>query len=397
MINAESSSNRLENFADFASLCAWLITSVTMAFIAYSQFGQDFRGYYAAAHVLLEGGNPYDYSQVAPVLMEATGRIGNNPFYYPLWFGWFISPLALMPFQIARAMWMVINLAAWIFGLVRLQHLINWPQRGWRTWSMNLLATFVFAWTTWKFEQMGILLFVIAVEIMIAYRKKQWNRVGILLAAALLKPNIMMVPIAIMTIWLIRDKTFRPIIVMSTLLAGLIILTNILTPGWYKPILQPHFSQGLTEVLDGPGNSTGVRLNTTFMDWLRIFHVPEGMRNILYAGIIIISLVVVIITVWKSRSFLEVTVVSLLANYITVPYTLQYDYPPLTITLFWALSSTSQMSPRYIPIVITSFIASVLIWERPISDGYWIVIGLCVLFFWVTQKRKNLQFSESLL
>ncbi len=54
-----------EKLIDFGTLCAWLITSVTMAVIAYSQFGQDFRGYYAAARVLLEGGNPYDYTKVA--------------------------------------------------------------------------------------------------------------------------------------------------------------------------------------------------------------------------------------------------------------------------------------------------------------------------------------------
>ena len=74
-------SERNEKLADFATLIAWLTASISMAVIAYTQFGQDFRGYYAAARVLLNGGNPYDYLQVAPILMDVTGRIGNNPFY----------------------------------------------------------------------------------------------------------------------------------------------------------------------------------------------------------------------------------------------------------------------------------------------------------------------------
>jgi len=397
MANTQNNLNKTEQLANFATLCAWLIASVMMAVIAYAQFGQDFRGYYAAARVLLEGGNPYDYSKVAPILMEVTGRVGNNPFYYPLWFGWFITPLAWMPFQIARAIWMIFNLSVWTIGLIRLQYLINWPRKGWRTWSMNLLATFLFAWTTWKFEQTGILLFVITVEILIAYRKKQLGRMGVYLAAALIKPNIMLLPVAILSLWLIRNKIFHPVIIMSALLTGLVILTTVLTPDWYQPILQPNFGQGLTEVLDGPNKTTGVRLNTTIMDWLKMFQIPEGIRNALYGFVIAISLIVIIRSIWKSDSFLKIMVISILVNFAITPYALQYDFPPLAICLFWAWARSSQVVSNKIPIIITTFITSVLVWEHPISDGYWIVIGLCLLVIWSMKTDKNVQLPEGLL
>jgi len=397
MTNTESNSSRSEKLIDFTVLCAWLITSITMAVIAYSQFGQDFRGYYAAGRVLLEGGNPYDYSKVAPILLEVTGRIGNNPFYYPLWFGWFITPLAWLPFQLARAIWMVFNLAAWILGLIRLRKLINWPCKGWQTWSMNLLTTILFAWTTWKFDQTSVLLFVIIVETLIAYRKKQFNRMGIYLAAALIKPNIMLLPVAIMALWLIRNKIFRPVIVMSVLLIGLVVITTILTPNWYQPIVQPSFGQGLTEVLDGPNKTTGVRLSTTMLDWLKMFQTPEEIRNMLYGFAVSIGLIVTGVSLWKTKSLMEITVISLLVNFAITPYALQYDYPPLVICMFWALTASSQIGSQKIPVVITSFIASVLIWERPISDGYWIVVGLCLLVVWSVKTNRNMQLSESLL
>ncbi len=286
------------------------------------------------------------------ILMEVTGHVGNNPFYYPLWFGWLITPLAWMPYQSARAIWMLVNLAAWIFGLVRLRQLIDWT-KGWQTWLMNLLATFLFAWTTWKFEQTGILLFTITVEMLIAYRKKQFNRMGIYLAAELIKPNIMLLPVAILVLWLIRNKIFRPVIIMSGLLTGLIILTTVLTPNWYQPIIQPNFGQGLTEVLDGPNKTTGIRLNTTMMDWLKMFQVPEGIRNLLYGLAIVVGLIVIARALWNSKSFLEITVLSLLINFAITPYALQYDFPPLVICLFWALARSSHAASHKIPIIIT--------------------------------------------
>jgi len=389
-------SNR-ERLADFAALCAWIITSMTMAGTAYAWYGQDFRGYYAAARVLLEGGNPYDYSLVASVLLEVTGRAGNNPFYYPLWFGWFVTPLAWMPFQVARAVWMIFNWSVWTMGLVRLQQLLGWPPKGWRNWLMNLLATFIFAWTTWKFEQTGILLFVITVEILLAFREQKWNRMGVYLAFSLVKPNIMLIPAAALAAWLVRQRNLRPVVAMLATLAGLILLTSILTPRWYQPMFQPNFGQGLTETLDGPDQITGVRLNTTLMDWLKILHIPGGSRVVIYAASIAIGISILAIIVWRSGSIMQVVITSLLVAFGVTPYALQYDYPPLAIVLFWGMALSNYASSGKVPLVIMSFIASVLVWERPISDGYWIVLGLCGLAIWGWRAHKGKEIPQNLL
>ena len=389
--------NRWERLADFTALCAWIITSMTMAVTAYISYGTDFRGYYAAACVLLNGGNPYDYSLVASVLLDVTGRAGNNPFYYPLWFGWFITPLAWMPFEMARAVWMIFNWAIWILGLVRLNQLLSWPPAGWRNWLMNLLATFIFAWTTWKFEQTGILLFAIVVETLMAFRKQHWNRMGFYLALALIKPNIMLLPVLALGAWLICNKNLRPVMVMVAVLAGLLLSTTFLTPEWYQPIFQPNFGQGLTETLDGPDQVTGVRLNTTLLDWLKFFLVPGDVRNVIYATVIIIGLSILLKTVWRSKSIMQTAAAALLIAFAITPYALQYDYPPLAIVLFWGAAASNQAKSNRVPSVIILFIASVLIWEHPISDGFWIVIGLCALLIWNLRMISGKQFPPSLL
>jgi hypothetical protein len=377
-----------ENLLNFTTLCLWLITSLTMAAYAFLVFGQDFRGYYAAGRVLLEGGNPYDYAQVARVLVEVTGRAGNNPFYYPLWFGWSVAPLSLLPFQAAGALWMLINLALWIVGLIRLQQLLDFPQKGWRGWSWNLLATFLFAWTTWKFEQTGILLFVIAVEILISYKRQQWNRMGIFLALALIKPNVMLLPVIALGLWLIRNQNWRPVIVAGIVLTALVLVTTILTPGWYQPFLQPNFGQGLTEVLDGPDQVTGTRLNTTLLDWLKWFSIPLAARSLIYGCTVLGGLWILGQQIWKSTSILDVTVTALLVSFAVTPYALQYDSPPLTIVLYAALAASRHVKSKWTSTLILIFITSVLVWERPISDGYWIVIGLILLTIWAFRNSK---------
>jgi glycosyl transferase family 87 len=389
--------NPREKLFDFAAFCLWIIASIAFAFYLFVAFGQDFRGYYAAARVLLEGGNPYDYAQVTKVLLEVTGRAGNNPFYYPLWFGWFVAPFSVLSFQTARAVWMLFNWALWIFGLFRMQQLLDFPSTGWRRWLLYLLTTFIFAWTTWKFEQTGILLFVITVEILIANKNQQWNRMGIFMALALIKPNIMLLPIGALGLWLLLNKNWRPVRTASICLLGLILVTSLITPDWYQPFLRPHFGRGLIEVLDGPDQVTGVRLNTTLLDWLKWFSLPDSIRT----GIYVIALIAAIWILWRcistSNSILEVMIVSLLVSFTITPYALQYDFPPLVLVLFWALAMSRYAKSKLVPIMVLIFITSVLIWERPISDGYWIVLGLIILTVWVERVVKKSSVAEPAL
>ena len=386
--------NSKENLFDFAALCLWIISSLAFAAYVFAAFGQDFRGYYAAARVLLEGGNPYDYVRVAQVLVDVTGRAGNNPFYYPLWFGWLFAPVSLLPFQAARAIWMFFNWALWIFGLLRMQQLLDFPSKGWRTWMLYLLATFLFAWTTWKFEQAGILLFVITIEILLSYKKEQWNRMGIFMALALIKPNVMLLPIAALVFWLLRNRKWQPVRSALLVFLLLVVVTTILTPGWYEPFFKSNFGQGLTETLDGPGQVTGVRLNTTLLDLLKWYSVPNALRNGIYLIVVLVALWILWRSMRLSKSILEVAAVALLASFAITPYALQYDFPPLVFVLYWALATSRNANGKMVPVLIIIFISSVLIWERPISDGYWIVIGLVILTVWVEWAGKGIQISE---
>lgn len=369
--------------ADFAALCAWLSASGYMAITAWLWFGQDFRGYYAAAHVLLKGGNPYDYNQLAPVLLTLTGYMGNNPYYYPPWFAWFFVPLTPLPFAVARGVWLAINGFLWAFGLWRLGRLLQWPPPGWQRWLIFLLATFLFAWMTWRYEQTGILLFTLLVEALLALQEKRWFGAGVWLALLLLKPNIMLIPVGAITVWLLRQKQWQPVISLIAVSVGLLLAATVVTPDWYQPVFEPGFGRGLREVLDGPRRLVGMRINTTLVDWLAGLQVGGRSRTLIYTVALANGAIVLIYIVWRSRSLHSVVVAALLISFLLTPYALQYDYPPLTFPLFWAMARLARTpSSVWVGAAISGFIASVPFWERPVSDGYWISLGLSALTLW---------------
>ena len=379
---------------DFFFLTAWLMTSAGVALISLIRFGMDFRGYYAAAQVLLAGGNPYDYRQVAEVLKKVTGEMGNNPYYYPPWFAWLFIPVAKLPFQMARSIWMAFNLILWDVSLWRMGAFINWPATGWKRYAVFLLCTISFAWITFRYEQAGILVFAMLVAAILSLQSEKWFQSGIWLALLLVKPNITLGVVLGICLWLIRKGRWRPVLTMTGASFVLLAISTAVTPDWYKPFFESGFGRGLTVVMDGPGKIVGTRINTTFLDWMANMGVPATPRMIFYGIFACIAIVLFFIIVLRSQSLLEVISLSLLISCAITPYALQYDYPPLVVTLFWALSLPQSNRAARINALLAAFVFFVSVWQPSIAFRYWVVVGLIALVvnalcrFDISRSRK---------
>ena len=386
-----------EKLLDFTALVAWLTASLGMAVISVLVYGQDFKSYYAAGRVILSGGNPYDYGLVAAVLVRIVGSPGNHPFLYPLWFGWLMTPLSLLPYQAARAVWMGLNTCLWIWGLWRLSQLLNWPAPGWRRYLIFLFATFLFAWMTWRFEQVGILIFALLVAALSALRRNQWALAGWWLALMLIKPTVTILPVSAILIWLARQRHWRTLFATCISLAGLTLLATALTPDWYQPWLRSDISGRLFGVLDAANGVEAVRINTTLLDWLARFPMSNLARLALYGVVLAAVGTVMLLIVFRSRSLMIVVVASVIAAFVVAPYALQYDFPMLTLPLFWTMALfVRSRSALYGGLALTAFIASVMLWERPISDAYWMVIGITALAVWTWLHAHSWPLPEAL-
>jgi hypothetical protein len=236
------------------------------------------------------------------------------------------------------------------------------------------------------------------IALLTTIRNEKWGWTGLWLALMLIKPNITLIPVVVIIIWLFRRGKWRPIKTMVFILTGLLLVSTAITPNWYQPFLKAGFGNGLGYTLDGPNNIVGVRINTTLMDWLSIYGFTRTWQIVFNIIAAFIGGFLILLVLLRSKSLLKTVIVSLLVNFVVTPYALQYDYPLLTLPLFWATALfTHFRKAKWVGWVLHGLIASVLIWERPISDGFWIVIGLVVLSAWSWAQTNQLSIPEELL
>jgi hypothetical protein len=345
----------------------------------YLFYGVDFRGYYAAARAVLAGEDPYDYRVVSAVLLEVTGEMGNNPYYYPPWFCLMMIPLALLPYSIARMAWIALNLVFYWIGAQIALDVLGWKLCGWRRWLVMLSGAYLFFWLSIRSEQVGTFLFLMSVLSLWAYQRDKPWLAGAALALLVTKPNVVWLTALFFGLFYLRRQRRAAWWALGVLVALLAISTLIL-PGWYRHFTEPGFGAGLTQELDGPDRVKSGRLNTVLSDWLRTWQIrTDGVVYWAAWSLLAAGSAVVLWLAWcrvEDEAYLMSLVggVGLLLTF----YALQYDYPPLLLALFWIYRAWSRAPPwrRWVSAACLALAFSVPLWEHPIYDGYWILLGM---------------------
>ncbi|MBM3181631.1 MAG: DUF2029 domain-containing protein [Chloroflexi bacterium] len=381
---AMASSSKATPIIDFIALSFLIALSLALAILAYSFGGVDFGVYYAAGRVFLQGGNPYDYSQLVTEIVSSTGA-PNNPYYYAPWFTWALTPLALLPFETARILWALLNFIFWFWGLFNLSKLIAWPLIGWRRWGMYLLVTFVFAWGTWGSEQVGVLIFLILTFMTLSLEREKWLSGGIWMALLLFKPNITAFPVIALTVWLILRGKWKPVVSMAGALMLMAVLSLLVSPGWYLELLQPDKVTGLSYTLSESGFVQVQRYTTTMLNWLSAYGIIGITAYAIYAIAALAGLLVAVQAIYKARSITQLMAVVILVNFALVPYALFYDYPSLVLTLF-LINAELSTNPKMIWIqgLMNGLVLSSLFVGDNITYRYWIVV--VIIFFAILGK-----------
>lgn len=377
-----------ETINESVGIALYLVVSIALAWLAYSFGGMDFNVYYAAAHVTLEGGNPYDYQQLAPYIISSSGSL-NNPYYYAPWFTWCVIPFTFFPYDIARILWMVTHFILWVYSLVNLSKLVNYPPEGWAKWGMWLLATFVFAWSTWGAEQVGIMILFLFTLILLYSRRENWTLVGILLALILFKPNITAIPVAFIALWiLLRNRTWKHVGVMTAVVALALAVALFIDPTFYLPLFDADKLQGLSFTLNSSGEPEIKRYTTTLQDFLAAYGIENNGLVGVYVTVILLGLAAIVFGLHASASLIEFSALVILVNFAIIPYALFYDYPLLTLPLFYGNQLLfNQKGIRYaanLLVVMSLFIGGIIPYR------YWITIILAILLVvgFIHQRRR---------
>jgi hypothetical protein len=364
-----------------ATKSAFFLILLGFGIVAFLAGGVDFRGYYAAATLVRRGGNPYDYAQLAPVLEDITGFAGNNPYYYPPWFCLLFVPLTVVPFQVARAVWLLLNLVLFYFSLEQLREALDWRLDGWQRWGAYSISLLMFAAYCLRSEQAGILLLFGLALSLNGIRQGHPVMAGLGLAIALTKPQATGLAILFLGLWLLVRK---PGFVGWAIgwITALTALASLAIPGWWN-VSSEGLGQGLKYQLEGPGQIDSVRVNSTAYDFLNhVLYVPAPARYLVVFLVAVVALGVTLFAWRRLQDVAAVTAASTMATLLLTPYALQYDYVPLTIPLFWIFSQMDSLRSLTCLVVIAllSFSFSVLVWQDWSYQGYWQLLGVFAAF-----------------
>lgn len=365
---------RLANFGALSALIFLVVAAVLQVWIL---FGQDFVCYYSWARIALAGKNPYDYNLVVQAVFDTSGRGGNCPFYYPLWFIFPFLPLSLNQFQVSRLVWLVALSAFWLMAMKLTDR--GWsnaypsPWVRWLVWSG---AFFLFGWATLRVEQIALAVFFVWALCLRALEQNRIKTAAIALAMLLLRPNITF--LAFLVLFFYAAKSRRIVLGMFAVFALLLAISTLITPGWWEPIIKGQLLNGMNQGLNG-NEIDARRLTSTTSDFLDYeLGITNAPAILIQAGLGLFALFLI----WRWRShILFDCILALTVVFWVTPYAMQYDYALLAPAFLWVVHQIPRLNgpTRILVVVGLAFLVSILFWESPATDGLWMPITLTLL------------------
>jgi len=203
--------------------------------------GNDFLARWTGAHAwIVEGINPYDpaVSLAAQQMIygrEADPAAGEDVahFVYPLPAMLFFAPFGLLPYTLARALWMTlleISLPLLVFLSLR-----------WLDWrpGKGLLAFFLFFSMFWYHGvravvvgQFAVVEAVLMLLALLLYHRRRDTAAGISLALTIAKPQMAFLLIPFLLVHAVSRRRWRFVLSSAGAFVVLMLASELLLPGW---------------------------------------------------------------------------------------------------------------------------------------------------------------------
>lgn len=182
------------------------------------------------AHLLLQGSSPYNIKALFPE---------TNAVWMPMAIGLFL-PLGALPVQWASNLWLLLNFSA-------LATLTIHPAQRYRLklWQIALIMTGLVVFPpTLAHLQLGqiSLLVCLGLYFIAVYRQRMHPALtGLILAAALLKPQLLVLYLPLFLWWTVREQGWRKAVSISLFTVGWVVVLClplfILYPNWIPDLL----------------------------------------------------------------------------------------------------------------------------------------------------------------
>ena len=219
-------------------------------FVSQSPGGNDFLARWTGAHYwLVEGISPYDEEVSLAAQMMIYGRAADPSkgediahFVYPLPAMLFFGPFGLLPFAMARAVWMtILEICLVVLGLVGLR-LARWsPDR----YIKGFVILFSILWyhgaRSVIIGQFAVIEAVLIAIALLAIQSELDEVAGIVLALTIAKPQMSFLIIPFVLVWAIRARRLKIVGwflgVTTILIGGSLIALPSWPLGWLSQLL----------------------------------------------------------------------------------------------------------------------------------------------------------------
>jgi glycosyl transferase family 87 len=349
-------------FAFLVALPAPMYAFIVARAVSGDRRGSDFLSFWQAGRVVLHGHSPYPLLDALPAVAD---RLTFEPFVYPAPAAYWMVPLAILPFALAKTLFLVLNVGSIVVALRFLD------VRDWRCHAAAFASVPVVAGTALGSFSPLLLLAAAA-----AWRYRDRSlRVG-LIVAVLVVAKLFLWPL---WLWLVYTRRFA-----AAVLSAAVGVTATVAAWWAIGFAglheYPRLLSRLTELVGTNSYSSYALIHAAGLS-------GATTQRLLFAG----GAVLVVLAAWRfravrtdERSFVAALGIALLLTPILWPHYLVLLYIPIsllrrTFSALWFMpllmwidgNGWSFGEPiRIVPFLILCAVPFVLVLRRPPAAAY---------------------------
>jgi len=227
----------------------------------------DFVDFWAAARLLLNGGNPFSPTEVLE-LQRSVGLVESKPLlmWNPPWTLSFVLPFGAMDFQVSQFFWLLLHVFFILLSAQKLWAIYSHVERkSYLPWIAVL--TFIPAWFVLIIGQISALILLGIVGFLYFERKNQLFLAGVSTVLISVKPHLVYLFWIGLIVWIWKQRRWRA--AFGAIVAGLIVavIPMIIDPAVYSQFI---------EMYRFPGRSTPLELPAPSLGSLLTLYVPHG-------------------------------------------------------------------------------------------------------------------------
>ena len=200
--------------------------------------GQDFIAYWSAQDVAADGDDPYDEPTLRRSQRSIEGQDGRTEaqrFWNPPWALLVLLPVVALPFELATAAWLVLNLLGGIVAVVLAWRLLVEADQP-PPLALGACLLFVPFIESVKLGQLTVLVTVLVLGGLLALETRKDALAGVLLGLVVIKPQAVLVVGAVLALHVIGTRRWTVLRAALATTTVLLVLSRLVHPsvwaGW---------------------------------------------------------------------------------------------------------------------------------------------------------------------